>query len=153
MVRIVTPGLTVSPRSRALKTTVPDSGLLMMVSASFAWLHAEADRFARALIADGMQAGERIGLWAPNSREWVAAAVGAQRAGGTLVPLNTRLRIAEASDILARANVTRIVTVGSLREVDYPALLREAGLPELRRVIVLPPAASPHWPRITCSGR
>ena len=26
--------------------------------------------------ADGMTAGERVGLWAPNSREWVAAAVG-----------------------------------------------------------------------------
>jgi len=112
-------------------------------SASFTWLDQQADRFARALIADGMQAGERIGLWAPNSREWVAAAVGAQRAGGTLVPLNTRLRITEAENMLARARVTRIVAVSALREVDYPAMLRRADLPALRRVIVLPPLSSP----------
>jgi len=111
--------------------------------ASFAWLDGEADRFARALIADGMAAGERVGLWAPNSREWVAAAVGAQRVGGTLVPLGTRLRIAEAGDMLARAGVTRIVSAGTVREVDYPAMLRAADLPGLRRVIVLAPPCAP----------
>ncbi|MDG2003419.1 MAG: AMP-binding protein [Novosphingobium sp.] len=111
-------------------------------SASFAWLDEQADRFAHALISDGMLLGERVGLWAPNSREWVAAAVGAQRAGGTLVPLNTRLRMAEASDMLARARVSRIVTVGTSYDLDYPALLRGQGLPDLRRVIVLPPTAS-----------
>ena len=110
--------------------------------ASFAWLDAAADRFARALIADGMAAGERVGLWAPNSREWVAAAVGAQRAGGTLVPLGTRLRIAEVADMLARTRTGRIVVSGRYRDIDFPALLGAAQLPQLRRVIVLGPAAS-----------
>jgi len=123
-------------------------------AASFAWLDIEADRFARALIADGMQAGERVGLWAPNSREWVVAAVGAQRAGGTLVPLGTRLRITEAEDMLARTGVKRIVVAGQYRDLDFAAMLRGANLPELLRVIVLGPQsdAETGWDGFLASG-
>jgi acyl-CoA synthetase (AMP-forming)/AMP-acid ligase II len=107
--------------------------------ASFAMLDAEADRFARALIADGMQFGERLGIWAPNMWEWVAAAVGAQRAGGTVVPLNMRLRMAEVADIVERARVTRLVCIGQYRGEDYLAMLRGKGFPGVSRAIVLRP--------------
>jgi acyl-CoA synthetase (AMP-forming)/AMP-acid ligase II len=118
-------------------------------AASFAWLDEQADRFARALIADGMAAGERVAVWAPNGREWVAAAAGAQRAGATLVPLGARLRMAEAEDILARTRAGRIVVAGHYRDMDFPAMLRGARLPDLTRVIVLPPLASSPGPRET----
>lgn len=104
---------------------------------SFAKLDEWADRHARALIADGMGGGERIGIWAPNMWEWVAAAVGSQRAGGTIVPLNLRLRVAEVTDILERAGVTRLVCIGEHRGETYPPLLRGQALPGLKRVIVL----------------
>jgi len=40
----------------------PMPGPMTGSPASFAWLDEQADRFAKALIADGMRAGERIGL-------------------------------------------------------------------------------------------
>lgn len=43
------------------------------------------------LRAMGVAAGDRVALWAPNSVEWVAIALGAERVGAVLVPLNTRL--------------------------------------------------------------
>lgn len=104
---------------------------------NFGPLDACADRFAKALLADDMLAGERVGIWAPNSWEWVAAAVGAQRVGGTLVPLNPSLRAAEVTDILRRARVTRLVATGDPRGGHYPAMLRLDDLPELRRIVVL----------------
>jgi acyl-CoA synthetase (AMP-forming)/AMP-acid ligase II len=112
-------------------------------AASFAKLDHYADQFAKALLADRAEAGERIGIWAPNMWEWVAAAVGAQRIGGTLVPLNDRLRAAEVTDILQRANVTRLVTIGEERGVDFPALLDRAQLPALRRIIILRSRGTP----------
>lgn len=103
----------------------------------FATLDRQADAFARALIADGMAPGERTAIWAPNQWEWVAAAVGAQRAGGAIVPLNTRLRGGEVADIVRRASVTRIVSVGDFLGRNYPEMLRSETMPGLRRVIVL----------------
>lgn len=104
---------------------------------SFAELDREADRFARALIADGMAPGERSAIWAPNGWEWVAAAIGAQRAGGAIVPLNTRLRGGEVADMVCRAQVTRIVSTGEFLGRNYPAMLRPEPMPDVRRVIVL----------------
>jgi acyl-CoA synthetase (AMP-forming)/AMP-acid ligase II len=106
-------------------------------STSFTTLDRVADAFARALIADGMAPGERIGIWSANCWQWVAAAVGVERAGGVLVPLNARLRGAEVADILRRARVTRLVSAGEVHGRSYPAMLRGEDLPELQRVIVL----------------
>lgn len=106
---------------------------------SFAELDRQADRMACALIADGMELGERLAIWAPNCWEWVAAAAGAQRAGAAIVPLNIRLRAAEVDDILQRAKVTRLIAIGDLRGTSYPDMIAGLDLPMLRRVIVLRP--------------
>jgi acyl-CoA synthetase (AMP-forming)/AMP-acid ligase II len=109
---------------------------------SFATLDVEADRFAKALIGDGVDPEERIGIWAPNMWEWVAAAVGAQRVGAAIVPLNSRYRAAEVADIVRRAKVRRLVAVGDFLGTYYPAMVRGEDMPELKQVIVLRGAAS-----------
>ena len=96
---------------------------------SFCALDALADRFARGLIADGMEVGERVAIWLPNCFEWVASAIGAQRAGGTIVPLYFRLQDAEVIDIMRRANVGRVVTTVQLASQPLPgkAIVIDAG--------------------------
>ncbi len=98
-----------------------------------------ADRFAKALLADGMAHGELVGIWAPNMWEWVAAAVGAQRIGGAIVPINSRSSAAEAAEVLRRAKVSRLVSIGPHVGKEFPALIRSQELPDLLRVIVLRP--------------
>ena len=104
---------------------------------SFADLDAQADRVARALLADGMEHGERTAIWAPNMWEWVAAAVGTQRVGGVIVPLNTRLRGGEVADIVRRAGISRLFSVGEFLGRHYPDMLRGEAMPGLKRIIVL----------------
>jgi acyl-CoA synthetase (AMP-forming)/AMP-acid ligase II len=104
---------------------------------SFAELDAAADRVAKALLADGMEFGERVAVWAPNMWEWVAAATGIQRIGGILVPLNTRLRGGEVADIVRRALVTRLFSIGNFIGRYYPEMLHSEDMPQLKRVIVL----------------
>lgn len=105
----------------------------------FASLDAWADRVARALLADGLNKGDRVGIWAPNLWEWVAAAVGAQRIGGVLVSLNTRLRGGEVADIVRRARITHLFSIGDFLGRHYPDMLRGETVPDLRRTIVLRP--------------
>ncbi len=85
-------------------------------SIGFRALDALADRFARALIADGMEPEARVAIWMPNCFEWVAAAIGAQRVGGTIVPLYFRHQSAEIIDIMTRARIVRLVTSAQLAD-------------------------------------
>ena len=57
--------------------------------------HASAPRSS----PSGVEPGDRVAIWAPNSAEWiVAAARPVRRPGAVLVPVNTRFKGAEAAD-------------------------------------------------------
>ncbi|MEZ5710252.1 MAG: FadD3 family acyl-CoA ligase [Blastomonas sp.] len=104
---------------------------------TYAQLWQEVRRCASALLAAGIVRGDRIAIWAPNSREWIVAAIAAMTAGAAIVPLNTRLKGREAGDILRRTNARIMFTVGEFLGNDYPALLAEEDLPDLERTILL----------------
>jgi HIP---CoA ligase len=91
---------------------------------TFRDLDHRARRAARALIARGVRPGDRVAIWAPNRWEWVVAALGTLGAGAWLVPVNTRFKGAEAADVLERAGVRMLFTVGEFLGTDYPAALR-----------------------------
>ena len=105
----------------------------------FATLRAMVDGAARALVASGIERGDRVAVWAPNSLEWIVAALGVTTAGGVLVPVNTRFRGAEAAFVLARSGARALFTVRGFLDTDYPALLASAGvaLPALEHTILL----------------
>ncbi len=67
--------------------------------------------FAAALVASGIEAGDRVAVWAPNSYHWPIAALGTHYAGAVLVPLNTRYTVSEAADIISRSGARLVVTV------------------------------------------
>lgn len=104
---------------------------------SFNRLWAECRRAAAAFLSQGLSEGDRVAIWAPNSREWVVAAVGAMTAGATIVPLNTRMKGIEAGDILRRTRARILLTVDDFLGIDYPALLAGEDLPELERTVRL----------------
>jgi HIP---CoA ligase len=96
----------------------------------------------RAVVANGIERGDRVAIWAPNCAEWVVAALGAVGAGALLVPLNTRFKGAEAAYILRQSGARLLFTVQGFLGTDYPALLDEAvaageTVPDLERVVVL----------------
>jgi acyl-CoA synthetase (AMP-forming)/AMP-acid ligase II len=113
------------------------------VRLSFAGLAAAAQQAARALVASGIEPGDRVAIWAPNCREWVIAALGISGAGGVLVPLNTRFKGAEARYVLDRADVRMLFTVTGFLDANYAAMLTaEPAVPSLREVVDL---RSPEW--------
>jgi acyl-CoA synthetase (AMP-forming)/AMP-acid ligase II len=116
----------------------------------FGSLRVLVDGAARALMASGIEPGDRVAVWAPNSLEWIVAALGATTAGGVLVPINTRFRGTEAAFVLARSDARVLFTVRGFLDTDYPALLTAAGgeLPALGDTILLagePDGASVTW--------
>jgi acyl-CoA synthetase (AMP-forming)/AMP-acid ligase II len=106
---------------------------------SYADLVAQVTGAARALLAAGVEPGDRVAVWAPNSIEWIVAALGITTAGGVLVPVNTRFRGTEAAYVLARSRARVVFTVRGFLDTDYPALLAGSGvaLPSLGHTVVL----------------
>jgi acyl-CoA synthetase (AMP-forming)/AMP-acid ligase II len=102
---------------------------------SFNQLWENARAAAAAFLAAGIVKGDRVAIWAPNSREWIVAAIGAQTAGAVIVPLNTRLKGREAGDILRRTHAKMLFTVASFLGANYPELLRDEDLPALQRTV------------------
>ncbi len=106
---------------------------------SYAELADRVERSAAACLATGIRAGDRVAVWAPNSLDWIVAALGAVTAGAVLVPLNTRFKGTEAADVLARSRARLLFVTGTFLGTSYVASLRRAGvpLPHLERVVVL----------------
>ena len=107
------------------------------VNISFREFDQLTDQVARSVIAKGIKAGDRIGVWAPNIREWVIAGLGLQRAGAVLVTMNTRYKGNEAAQILRSSGARMIFAIGDFLGSDYPAMLDGFDLPELNDIIVL----------------
>lgn len=62
----------------------------------------------------GVGRGTRVGLWAENSPEWMVIALAVARAGGVLVPLNTRLANPEIEWQVARAALPVVIASDAL---------------------------------------
>lgn len=93
---------------------------------SYGRLYAGVERFARALLDAGLQAGDRVGLFLENCPEFATAYLGAHLAGGVVTLINTQYRQVELSHILTDAEVSYCVTspsgVGELQALALPAL-------------------------------
>jgi acyl-CoA synthetase (AMP-forming)/AMP-acid ligase II len=105
---------------------------------TFSQLRDEVRRAAAAMIDLGVQAGDRVAIWSPNTWHWVVACLATHYAGGVLVPLNTRYTATEATDVLARTGAPLLVAAGEFLGADKTADLDRDALPALRHVVRVP---------------
>jgi fatty-acyl-CoA synthase len=105
----------------------------------------EAARRAATVLAD---AGESVGLLAPNRADWLVVALGAMRAGARVDAFNTWSKAWDLEHLLAASGCRVLVTVERARSTDtlgelrrlVPEVLdggRSERFPALERVIVL----------------
>jgi acyl-CoA synthetase (AMP-forming)/AMP-acid ligase II len=88
--------------------------------------------------ARGLEPGERVVVWAPNSIDWVVATLAVTYAGGTLVPVNSRYTGHEAADIVDRTGATlAVVADGFLGRSQIDDLRAASDLSSVREIIDL----------------
>ena len=103
---------------------------------TFADLLAEVRATARGYLAHGLEPGDRVCLWAPNSLDWVVAALAVSYAGGTLVPINSRSTGHEAADIVDHTKAKIVVVAdGFLGRTQIADLRGASALPSVRQVV------------------
>ena len=110
-------------------------------------LHDAAKEFSKALLASGLEPGDRVALWAPNCAHWLVASYGIVGAGGILLPLNTRFKGTEAAYILKTARARFLVTVEGFLGTDYPAMLNGVDAGPLEEIVVIDHANATPTPK------
>ena len=104
---------------------------------SFSDLDNLSSNIAYHLINLGVSHGDRVAIWAPNMNEWVLAAIAIHKAGGVLVPINTRMKGKEAAYILNNAQAKILFSVQNFLGTDYFKMLEKEDLPDLQCQISL----------------
>ena len=133
-------------------TATDGSAVGSAVRWTFADLKEAVLRCAGAMIAAGIEPGDRVALWAPNGRLFIAAALGTVTAGAVLVPLNTRFKYDEASWILAKSRARLLVTDDGFLGNQYVAMARAAKLPSLSEIVTPNGGGSLSWAQFLRRG-
>ena len=94
------------------------------VRLSYAQFDAEVTRLARALLAIGLQPGDRVGIWSPNRLEWVLTQFATARAGIILVNINPAYRRAELDFVLRKVGCRALLMAPRFKSSDYVGLMR-----------------------------
>ena len=145
--------VTVGALLTQLARRIPDRDALVYLDGpryTFAALEREARTIARGLAALGVDAGERVVVWATNVPEWIVLQFALAKIGAILVTANTSLRAKDIEYLLRQSEAGTLVTIQGFRDVDYIGELRKAGafdgaISTLKRVVFIgdaPPAGA-----------
>ena len=121
-------------------------------------LRREVDRLATGLLALGVEPGDRVGIWGPNSYEWVLTQFATAKIGAIMVCINPAYRLYELEYVLNKVGCATIISAESFKSSRYlemlldlapeiancePGNLRSSRLPQLRTVIRMGDTVSP----------
>jgi acyl-CoA synthetase (AMP-forming)/AMP-acid ligase II len=121
----------------------------------FEELRRRARRVGKALIASGIEPGERFGIWATNIPQWLELQFGAAYAGAVVVPMNPLYRASEVEFVLAKSKAAACFVLpenrgASLWEITVAA---SAGLDHVRLLVPIGAAeGAPSWEEWLASG-
>lgn len=134
----------------------PHAEALVVHHQNIRWTYSElqrqVDAVAAGLLALGLEAGDRVGIWSPNNAEWVVTQFATAKAGVILVNINPAYRLAELEYALNKVACKGLITAAAFKTSDYVGMLRDlapeldqcqpgdlqaAKLPDLRTVICI----------------
>jgi len=148
-------GETIGENLRRIAATFGDSDAMVDVPSGRRWtyrqLDAGVDAVAVGLLAGGIEAGDRVGIWAPNCPEWVLLQYATARIGAILVNINPAYRSHELGYVLRQSGIRLLVSAESFKTSDYRAMIGAVRdeLDELERVIFLGTA---EWDALLAAG-
>jgi len=123
-----------------------DHSAIIYLGTSYGYrrVNALANSFADALVDNGLQPGQRVIIYVPNSIQWVVAWLGIQRAGGVCVPITPIYTPADleyiANDSEAEAIVCADTNFGYVRKVLPDTRIKQVVITKMAELL-------PAWKR------
>ncbi|OHV59556.1 AMP-binding protein [Pseudofrankia sp. BMG5.36] len=143
---------------RAALVAADDGGSVQRLT--YATLVERARALSAGLASIGVRRGDRVVLWMTNTPEWVVSHLACMRLGAATVPVNTFLKPAEVSYVIAQSGARHLIMVDGFRTLRMPTMLAEicpefatedlpghlisARIPDLRNVVVFNRADDRH---------
>jgi fatty-acyl-CoA synthase len=125
---------------------------------TYAHYRQQVERLAGGLLALGIAAGDRVGIWAPNGVEWCLTQFATAKIGAILVCINPAYRVFELEYALNKSGVSALVAAERFKSSRYleilqslapelascePGRLQARRLPQLASVIRMGEARTP----------
>src|SRR4029078_5046793 len=83
----------------------------------------DVELLARGLIAAGVEKGDRVGIWGPNSARWTLTQYAAANIGAILVNVNPAYRTHEFSYAINQSGTKLLVAASSFKTSDYRGMV------------------------------
>jgi fatty-acyl-CoA synthase len=149
-------GETIGANFDRMAARYPDRPALIVRQQGIRWtyrdLQTQIDAVAAGLLTHGLATGDRIGIWAPNTVEWVLTQFATAKAGLILVNINPAYRAHELDYALNKVGCAALIMAPALKTSNYidilasiapeiaastPGQLHAKRLPTLRTIIRL----------------
>ncbi len=121
----------------------PDGDALVDMASGRRWTYAQLnediDVIACGLMALGIQAGDRVGIWSPNCSEWTIVQYATAKIGAILVNINPAYRTHEVAYVLKQSGIRTLISATSFKTSDYVSMVDDvrAETPDLAEVLYL----------------
>ncbi|MGI9426779.1 MAG: AMP-binding protein [Hyphomicrobiaceae bacterium] len=115
------------------------------VRLTYSELHQRASDLSRAMIGYGLQKGDRVAVWSPNSTNWILIQLAAAKTGVILVTINPAYRAAEVNFAVTHSGARVLFCAHHFRDRDYTAdfqSLRD-GTTALETIVVMSEHSGP----------
>ncbi len=107
----------------------PDHDFVIYPDRDLRWSYGEfnerVDRFAKGLLAIGVERGDHVGIWARNVPDWLTVAFATAKIGAVLVTVNPVYKSHELAYVLKQSDMKALCIIDAFRDVDYVQIVRE----------------------------
>ncbi|MFC6672270.1 AMP-binding protein [Marinobacterium aestuariivivens] len=128
-------GMTIGDKFDQVVARHPDNEALVVRHQGIRWTYREfqqrVDQCARALLATGIEKGDRVGIWSPNNAQWTTLQFATAKIGAILVNINPAYRLHELEYALNHSGTRMLVIAERFKSSEYTQMLYELA-PELK---------------------
>jgi fatty-acyl-CoA synthase len=107
----------------------PDREAMVEFATGKRWTWREFDRdvevVARGLLAAGIEKGDRVGVWGPNSARWTITQYAVAKIGAILVNVNPAYRTHEFSYAVNQSGMRMLISATAFKTSDYRGMIEE----------------------------
>lgn len=134
-------GETIGSNLRRTAQKFPDREAFVFLHQSSRFTYAQfddsVDLLARALIASGIERGDRVGIWSPNTVEWAQIQYATARLGIILVNINPAYRASELEFVLKQSGTKLLLTLVEHKGANYAEMVDmvRSKVPKLEKVL------------------
>lgn len=83
----------------------------------------QVEQVAKALMAQGIQRGDRVGIWSPNRYEWVIVQYATAMVGAIMVNINPGYKPSGLQYALEQSRINLLIASSHFRKTDYIEML------------------------------